>query len=158
MEPVYSSIVVQVIVFLDKMMRKILLFFGVVFLLGCKTTLEPVKEIVIVGIETDSVNYFEQLELSKGKTAVVYGKIIRTDFINKAGKTTGVKETLLELSDGATVNIRNTGDKKYNYDYYENKSVKMTGVVFYGNIDSDNPDHQSRVGYRIDYTSIEELP
>lgn len=46
------------------------------------------------------------------------------------------------------------GENKYNYDEIANKKVKMEAVIFYGNIDSDNPEHQSRVGYRIHYIAI----
>lgn len=94
------------------------------------------------------------LEANKGKNAIVYGTIIREEFINKGGRATGNFETLIKLEDGETVHLRNKGENKYNYEELANKKVKIEAVIFYGNIDSDNPEHQSRVGYRIDYGTI----
>ncbi len=129
---------------------------------ACKEKKEVVKteiikaegESVVKNNENTEVKNSKQLEENKGKNAIVFGTIIREEFINKGGRATGNFETLIKLEDGETVHIRNKGENKYNYEELANKKVKMEAVIFYGNIDSDNPEHQSRVGYRIDYTTI----
>lgn len=135
------------------MKNPIILFLLVAFW-GCKST-----SLAIISDEVSSSNYskvekYADLETNKGKDAMVYGKIIRKEFENKAGKPTGVMETLLEMDNGETVNIRNKGTESYDYQKLDGKKVEMKAVIFYGNIDSDNPEHQSRVGFRIDYTLI----
>jgi hypothetical protein len=117
-------------------------------------TVKSEGETVVKNNENAEVKNANQLKENKGKNAVVYGTIIREEFINKGGRATGNFETLIKLEDGETVHIRNKGENKYNYEELANKKVKMEAVIFYGNIDSDNPEHQSRVGYRIDYTTI----
>jgi len=127
---------------------------------GCKSTsevktVETIVETPVTAVaESTNVKNKEQLLENKGKYATVYGTIIQEDFINKAGRATGVKETLIKLEDGETVHIRNKGSNTYSYDELLNKKVKLNAFIFYGGIDSDNPEHQSRIGYRIDYTEI----
>lgn len=129
---------------------------------SCKEKKEAVKsETVKSEVETTSksgenmeVRNAKQLEENKGKKVIVYGTIIREEFINKGGRATGNFETLIKLEDGKTIHLRNKGENKYNYEELADKKVKTEAVIFYGNIDSDNPEHQSRVGYRIDYTVI----
>jgi len=105
-------------------------------------------------VEMKEVRTIKDMEENKAKNAFVFGTIIREEFTNKGGRATGNFETLIKLEDGETVHIRNKGENKYNYEDLANKKVKMEAFIFYGNIDSDNPEHQSRVGYRIDYTVI----
>ncbi len=105
-------------------------------------------------ITMNEVKTYKEMEAKKGNNVYVFGTVVKEEFINKGGHATGNYETLLKLSDGETVHIRNKGEKIYDYDSLLNKKVKMEALVFYGNIDSDNPVHQSRVGYRIDYTTI----
>jgi hypothetical protein len=145
------------------------IFYIGIFLLtivGCKAKKEVTKSEITTSDGETIGKYFSQseevksketLEANKGKNAIVYGTIIQVDFVNKAGKSTGIKETLLKLDDGETVHLRNKGDSTYFYPDLVNKKVKMTAVIFYGGIDSDNPEHQSRIGYRIDYTLITEI-
>lgn len=107
------------------------------------------------GSLTDNkVEVYSQLNDLKNKEAIVYGKIIQKEFVNKGGRATGVMETLIELKDGETVHIRNIGENKYEYEKLTGKKVEMKALIFYGNIDSDNPEHQSRVGFRIDFSEI----
>lgn len=129
---------------------------------SCSNEKETVKTVVtpseiitpITNQDPVEVKNSEQMKENKGKNAIVFGTIIREEFINKGGRATGNFETLIKLEDGETVHIRNKGENKYVYEDLSNKKVKMEAVIFYGNIDSDNPEHQSRVGYRIDYTTI----
>jgi hypothetical protein len=145
------------------------IFYIGIFLLtivGCKAKKEVTKSEITTSDGETIGKYFSQseevknketLEANKGKNAIVYGTIIREEFINKGGHATGNFETLIKLEDGETVHLRNKGENKYDYKKLEGKKVKMEAVIFYGNIDSDNPEHQSRVGYRIDYITITAL-
>lgn len=146
-------------------MMKSIYYIGIfiLFMMACKEKKDIVKtETIVSDVENSSKNSDEFLEVknakqlkeAKHKNALVYGTIVREEFINKGGRATGNFETLIKLEDGETVHIRNKGENKYNYEDLSNKKVKMEAVIFYGNIDSDNPEHQSRVGYRIDYTVI----
>lgn len=134
------------------------IFFLLSLLFSCSSRKEVVlEEKINVNSSISEVKNKIQMEEAKGKSVTVYGTIIQEDFVNKAGKSTGIKETLLKLEDGETVHLRNKGDSTYFYPDLVNKKVKMTAVIFYGGIDSDNPEHQSRIGYRIDYTLITEI-
>ncbi len=131
----------------------ILIFHSLLF--SCSTRKKVgVEEDIINNLSFAEVKNAKQLEEAKGKNSIVYGTIIREEFINKGGRSTGYFETLIKIEDGETVHLRNKGENKYDYQELDNKKVKIEAVIFYGNIDSDNPEHQSRVGYRIDYTTI----
>jgi hypothetical protein len=142
------------------MLKNGLIIFCTVFIFSaCKTGKESaVAEVKSTDlISTPIVKYYIEFETNKGKEVLIYGKIIQKEFVNKGGRNTGVMETLLQLNDGETVHIRNKGENKYDYEKLAGKNVEMKAIIFYGNIDSDNPEHQSRVGFRIDYTEIREL-
>lgn len=121
------------------------------------TTVETIKSpsgTAIGANEAVLIDTYGQLENYKDSSVIVIGKIVRKEFVNKGGRSTGIMETLLEMDKGETVNIRNKGTDVYDYEKLDGKKVEMKAVIFYGNIDSDNPAHQSRVGYRIDFTRI----
>jgi hypothetical protein len=140
---------------MDKMLNILLWVMGSIFLFSFSCAEhQPSNVIVAENIQSKEVRSHKALEENKGKSALVFGTIIREEFTNKAGKSTGNFETLIKLEDGETVHLRNKGENKYNYEDLANKKVKIEAIIFYGNIDSDNPEHQSRVGYRIDYTVI----
>lgn len=113
-----------------------------------------VDEEIIKGLVYIEVKTKKELEAAKNENVKVFGTLIQENFVNKAGKSTGIQETLLKLSDGETVHLRNVGQNVYSYPDLINKKVELTGVVFYGAIDSDNPEHQSRIGYRINYSTL----
>lgn len=130
---------------------------GALFLFSFSCVKYPKSKVdfpVAENIEMKEVRTSKEMEENKGKNAYVFGTIIQKEFINKGGRATGVMEILLELKDGETVHIRNKGENIYDYETVKDKKVKLEAIIFYGNIDSDNPEHQSRVGYRIDYTTI----
>lgn len=140
---------------MDKIMVKLAWFFGMLFLFSFSCVKYKSAENYVPATENISmkeVKTYKELEANKGNHVYVFGTIIQEEFINKGGRATGIYETLIKLSDGETVHIRNKGESKYDYANFVNKKVKLEAFIFYGNIDSDNPEHQSRVGYRIDYT------
>lgn len=114
------------------------------------------ENVVTEKVISSEVKTYKDLEQNKGKNVYVMGTIIKEEFVNKGGRATGIYETLLKLSDGETVHIRNKGENKYDFEKFVDKKVKLEAYIFYGNIDSDNPEHQSRVGYRIDFTTMVE--
>lgn len=125
-----------------------------ILLFSCKTGSKMVEPETTGSLTDNKVEVYSQLNDLKNKEATVYGKIVQKEFVNKGGRATGVMETLIELKDGETVHIRNIGENKYEYEKLTGKKVEMKALIFYGNIDSDNPEHQSRVGFRIDFSEI----
>lgn len=126
----------------------------IILISACKTGSKVIEPETNSALTENKVEVYSQLNDLKNKEAIVYGKIVQKEFVNKGGRSTGVMETLLELKDGETVHIRNKGENNYEYEKLTGKKVEIKALIFYGNIDSDNPEHQSRVGFRIDFSEI----
>jgi len=92
------------------------------------------------------------LEENKLKEIVVIGIVREEKFVNKGGKEFDFTELWLEMNDKHQIMLRQKG--KVSAKDFVNGKVMVQGNLFYGNIDSDNPNAQSRVGYRLDYTDI----
>lgn len=142
---------------MDRFQIKLICFLGLNILFAFSCTKKSNNEnIVAEKVISSEVKTYKDLEQNKGKNVYVIGIIIKQEFVNKGGRATGIYETLLKLSDGETVHIRNKGKNQYDFEKFIDKKVKLEAYIFYGNIDSDNPEHQSRIGYRIDFTTMVE--
>ncbi|MEW6470002.1 MAG: hypothetical protein AB1458_13825 [Bacteroidota bacterium] len=98
------------------------------------------------------VSKYDSLKSYKGMEILAAGKIVEEKFVNKGGKELDFTELWLEMDEGHRIMLRQRGKDKAKD--YVGKQVKVQGTLFYGNIDSDDPKAQSRVGYRLDYTAI----
>jgi hypothetical protein len=123
--------------------------FSFVLLFACKTQTK---------IELDNtlpkVSTYEDLTNYISKEIIAEGIIVEEKFVNKGGKEMNFTEFWLEMNDKHRILLRQKGNAKAKD--FLNKKVKTQGNLFYGNVDSDNPNAQSRVGYRLDYTNIAE--
>lgn len=118
-----------------------------VLLLSCLT---PNKS--TLNLSLHMIANYDSLDGYKSKEIIAIGVVKEEKFVNKGGKEMDFTELWLEMNDGRQIMLRQKG-KKSAKDFVNRKSA-VQGVLFYGNIDSDNPNAQSRVGYRLDYTDI----
>jgi hypothetical protein len=93
-----------------------------------------------------------QLEQHIGKEVVIEGIMQMKKFINKGGVPMEYYEFWVVLADGKNILLRNNTGSALSKEPFTHK-VHLTGRLFYGNMDSDDPKVQSRVGYRLDFTA-----
>lgn len=93
-----------------------------------------------------------QLEQHIGKEVIVEGIMQMKKFINKRGMPMEYYEFWVELADGKHILLRNNTGRALSKEPFTHK-VHLAGTLFYGNMDSDDPRVQSRVGYRLEFTS-----
>jgi hypothetical protein len=93
-----------------------------------------------------------QLEQHIGKEVVIKGIMQMKKFINKGGVPMEYYEFWVVLADGKNILLRNNTGSALSKEPFTHK-VHLTGRLFYGNMDSDDPKVQSRVGYRLDFTA-----
>jgi hypothetical protein len=98
------------------------------------------------------VTKYDSLQFHKGKTVILEGIMQMEKFVNKRGDVGDFYEFWLEMDGKNKVKLRNAGDAISKEPF--TRKVHIQGVLFYGNIDSDDPKVQSRVGYRLDFNKI----
>ena len=125
-------------------------FIGILFsvlLISCIGT----KKTVIIK-EYPIVSTYAELEKYKGKNITAEGTLLMEKFIDKGGREHEMYEFWLEMDGGNKVKVNNVGEAMSKEPFTH--KVHMECKVFYGNIDSDDPKVQSRVGYRLDFTTV----
>lgn len=130
-----------------------------VLVLSCRTTQPGSSQSATSqgsSLSTDVIKNYDELSSSVGKQVILEGKMIMEKFVNKAGKESDFYEFWLEMKNSKNetqlVMLRNKGEAISKEPI--TKQVHITGILFHGNIDNDDPKVQSRVGYRLDYTAI----
>lgn len=93
-----------------------------------------------------------ELQEQIGKEVILEGIMQMKKFVNKGGREMDFYEFYVELEDGKHILLRNNTGKPLSKEPFTHK-VHLTGKLFYGNIDNDDPNVQSRIGYRFDFTS-----
>lgn len=93
-----------------------------------------------------------QLEQYIGKEVILEGLMQMKKFINKGGMPMEYYEFWVELADGKNILLRNSTGAALSKEPFTHK-VHLKGTLFYGSIDSNKPEEQSRMGYRLDFTS-----
>lgn len=88
-----------------------------------------------------------------GQDACIEGVLQKRKYTNKAGKLIDFEEPWLELEKNEWVLVRLASTHLLAELPYGSK-VQLIGKVFYGSVDSDDPQVQSRLGYRIDCQEI----
>ena len=109
------------------------------------------KKTVVVE-ELPVVKTYAELESYKGKKIKAEGILIMEKFTDKGGREHEAYEFWLEMDGGNKVKVRNVGEAMSKEPFTH--KVHMDCKVFYGNIDSDDPKVQSRVGFRLDFTTV----
>lgn len=94
------------------------------------------------------------LKKNVGKEVILEGIMHMKKFRNKANKVIDFYEFWLEMSDGTWVLLRNNTGSPLSKEPFTHK-VHLKGQLFFGNIDSNSMHVQSRLGYRLDFTSWE---
>jgi hypothetical protein len=94
-----------------------------------------------------------QLAAHIGQEVCVEGVLRTRKYIDKAGRTSDFEEPWLEMEAEEWVLVRATSTHLLAQLPYDRK-VQLVGKVFYGSVDSDDPQVQSRIGYRIDWKEI----
>lgn len=97
------------------------------------------------------ITHSDQLQDHLGKEVIVEGIMQMKKFVDKGGRIREFYEFYVELADGRLILLRNMTGKPLSKEPFTRK-VQLRGRLFYGNIDSDDPEVQSRVGYRFDFT------
>lgn len=92
-----------------------------------------------------------QLQEHIGREVILEGIMQMQKFVNKGGLEMDFYEFYVELADGKRILLRNNTGKPLSKEPFTHK-VHLTGKLFYGNIDNNDPQVQSRVGYRFDFT------
>ena len=100
----------------------------------------------------DTITTYAGLKPYIGKEAYVEGVLLMKKFVDKRGREHEIYEFWLEMDGGNRVMVRNIGEAMSKEPFTH--KVRMKALVFYGNIDSDSPEVQSRVGYRLDFTEV----
>lgn len=98
------------------------------------------------------VKTYAELESFKGKNIKAEGILIMEKFTDKGGREHETYEFWLEMDGGNKVKVRNVGEAMSKEPFTH--KVHLDCKVFYGNIDSDDPKVQSRVGFRLDFTTV----
>lgn len=99
------------------------------------------------------IKEYDQLKKYVGKTITLEGTLLMEPFVDKGGRThEDIQELWLEMNDQHRVKLRNIGEALSKEPFTHR--VYIRGTLFYGNIDSDQPEAQSRVGYRLDFDRI----
>ncbi|HAP44755.1 MAG: hypothetical protein A2087_12235 [Spirochaetes bacterium GWD1_61_31] len=95
-----------------------------------------------------------------GKLRQYHGSLVRLDgrmsmesFQDKGGRQHDWFELWLTLDDGQLILLRSVMGPISKQPITHR--VRVTGRLFYGNVDSDDPRAQSRVGYRLDFSAME---
>ncbi|MCU0429271.1 MAG: hypothetical protein MUF42_04805 [Cytophagaceae bacterium] len=101
----------------------------------------------------DTLTRYEQLNDFVGKNVWVEGILKMEKFTNKGGRILEFYEFWLEMNDGNSVLLRNVGEamSKEPFTHY----VRIKAHVFHGMLDTDDPNVQSRVGFRLDFTDVQ---
>lgn len=132
---------------------RLVLFLSLVIISSCKTS----KPVAAVNPENLTViSNYDELKPHVGKVVILEGKMTMEKFVNKAGKEGDFYEFWLEMKNTEgkinQVMLRNKGEAISKEPI--TRQVQITGTLFYGSVDTDNPMAQSRVGYRLDYNAI----
>ncbi len=99
------------------------------------------------------ITRFEELNEVINQEVLVEGILLMKKFVNKANKTLDFYEFWLEMDNKNLVKVKNVGQAMSKEPFTHKVRLKTT--VFFGNIDSSDPNVQSRVGYRLDFTEVE---
>ncbi|GAB4134049.1 MAG: hypothetical protein OHK0045_19590 [Raineya sp.] len=97
------------------------------------------------------VSQSTQLQEHIGKEIILEGIMQMRKFVNKGGQEMDFYEFYIELADGKRILLRNKTGNPLSKEPFTHK-VHLKGKLFYGNIDSNEPKAQSRLGYRFDFT------
>lgn len=127
-----------------KKITGIILCISMISCIGTKKTVE-VKDAPIV-------KTYDELKIHIGKDIIAEGTLLMEKFVDKGGREHESYEFWLEMDGGNKVKVRNVGEAMSKEPFTH--KVHMACKVFYGNIDSDDPKVQSRVGYRLDFTTV----
>lgn len=98
------------------------------------------------------ISNYEDLKANIGKDVILEGIMKMEKFVNKGGREFEFYEFWLEMNDGHQILLRNRGEAMSKEPFTH--KVHIEGNLFYGNVDSTNPNAQSRVGYRLDFTKV----
>ena len=87
----------------------------------------------------------------------ITGQLVQEPFVNKAGKQNyNIMEWYLMLSDGCRIYLKNYLSHKETMETMKNRVVVMTGMIRYGQVDSNDPNVQSRIGHILSVQSVRE--
>ncbi len=85
----------------------------------------------------------------------ITGQLVQEPFVNKAGKENyNIMEWYLMLSDGCRIYLKNYHSQKETMESVKNRQVIITGMIRYGQVDSDDPNVQSRIGHMLSVQSV----
>ena len=97
------------------------------------------------------ITKFSELQEQIGKEVILEGIMQMNKFVNKGGREMDFYEFYVELEDRKHILLRNNTGNPLSKEPFTHK-VHLTGKLFYGNIDNNDPQVQSRVGFRFDFT------
>lgn len=87
----------------------------------------------------------------------ITGQLVQEPFVNKAGKPNyNIMEWYLMLSDGCRIYLKNFHSHNETMKMMKKRRVVMTGMIRYGQVDSDDPNVQSRIGHMLSVQSLRE--
>ena len=85
----------------------------------------------------------------------ITGQLVQEPFVNKVGKANyHIMEWYLILSDGCRIYLKNYHPHKETFESFKDSQVIMTGMIRYGQVDSDDPNVQSRIGHIMNVQTI----
>jgi hypothetical protein len=143
------------------MKRTILCLLVTLGLIACAsktsgTSTNPVSTTPGINAKKDTnmtvIKNYEDLKANIGKDVILEGIMKMEKFVDKRNRVHEFYEFWLEMNDGHQVKLRNAGEAMSKEPFTH--KVHIEGNLFYGNIDSSNPEAQSRVAYRLDFTKV----